>query len=79
MAIYKGVYFCESDPSKWFENMKDADRFDEVSEIESHIKGYLDESYKSDQDARLIAEHMLKRYEIKQRWDWKEPDGDVQE
>lgn len=77
MATYKGVYFCESDPDKWFDNREDAERFDKVEEVSEWAK-----SIPGGLIARPMCDvisHIMERYEINQRWDWKEPAEDVQE
>ena len=74
MAKFKSVYFCESDPSKWFEKREDAERFDKINEVVLWLAGPRDEGIVM-AIADLVA-RLMERYEITQRWDWKAPEGE---
>jgi len=74
MATCKSVWFCESDPEKWFVDHKDAERFDQIAEIAD----YIDENMKEGVEVKIedVVWKLMERYEIKQRWDWKAPEGE---
>lgn len=76
MATCKTVWFCETDPLRWFENSTDADRFDKINEIERWIYE-IEDGYGCVKVSKAV-ERLFERYEITQRWDWKAPE-DVQE
>lgn len=75
MAKLKTVYFCESDPEKWFYTQKEADNFDKVSEVKAWVVADFHTDFPLISSA---VERIMKRYEITQRWDWKAPDQDEQ-
>jgi len=73
MVTCKTVWFCESDPERWFKRLSEAEEFDKVNEIISFIK----EGCNSDSpQVEHIVERLMIRYEIRQRWDYKEPEGE---
>ena len=76
MATYKGVYFCESDHDRWFETREEADQFDNVAEINAWVAAEFHTDFPL---ISSVVDRIMERYEITQRWDWKEPAEDVQE
>jgi len=74
MAKFKSVYFCESDPSKWFEKREDAERFDKINEVVLWLADPPDEDIVM-AIADLVA-RLMERYEITQRYDYKAPEGE---
>ena len=73
MAICKYVWVCESDPSKYFENSKDAERFDRKAEVETWVNEETNTEYPH---ISSVIERIMERYEITQRYDYKAPEGE---
>jgi len=74
MAKLKSVYFSDTDPSKWFENREDAERFDKGNEVAEWVVEHPDE--RTGMTVSDIVARIMERYEITQRWDYKAPEGE---
>jgi len=72
MANCKTVWFSESDPEMWFEQCKDAERFDRAAEVIDHVD--QTEAKRGRILSRgEIVRCIMERYNIEQRYDWAEP------
>ena len=78
MATMKTVYFCDSDPKVWFENYKDAERFDKVAEVADYAHSKLSTSLHK-LDVICVVERIAERYTLDQRYDWAEPEKEDQD
>jgi len=78
MAKYKGVWFSESNPTKWFEQSKDAENFDKAAEVVDFIRKC---SFMADggNPVAAIVDRIMERYTIEQRYDYIPPAGDEDE
>ena len=71
MAKYKGVYFSESDPTKWFEDNKEAEKFDKVAEVREFIRA-ANIPLNSDYTSNLVR-RIMEKYTLDKRYDYVEP------
>ena len=74
MAKFKSVYFSESNPERWFETRDEADQFDKAAEIAEWLKDVPIpdiSSFHSDVFWANLINHLMERYDLQERWDYK--------
>lgn len=68
MSKYRSVYFPDSNPDVWFETRDEADRYDKVEEVLEYVNNNMKNG-----TTKEIIQNILKKYDLSQRYDWKNP------
>ena len=76
MAKMDTVYFAEDGSGKWFPDRSECERYEKSVEVLDWV--YSCGPFKDGTTtAREVVERISMKYEVKQRWDWKEPETEV--